>query len=357
MGDATKDAPDSEMTSIRKILEPDGGQLGSATTLRFLAVPELLLFGLTKLLPLVADGPFEKTRWVVWFGFRNMPFAFELRKFGLDCRTGIGCSKPLAEDLLRRCNRLCSIVEEYFSQDLFPKQLKNRNFTVQNLYRRFDARYCFLREQAKVFLDKARFPFPFDKKTEHGSACAAAAIDAYFSKTEHFFVLAVAFAEKLPEDVEGFLRLHWGGKAKQLLDLDDDHAKGLYDQLIRIRDVWRNPITHGGIGIESRAIAFHVPELGACPAGLSRYPKAHARGFLFEGPEIHEVFSIFDEFDRFLTQGHFAFAHEWVSSGLNVRFDQEAMNEYRAAMKTKEEFSKYIDRVADEVDRHTNMDY
>ena len=55
------------------------------------AVPELVLFALTRLRPFKAFGPEEKLRWGISATFRDIPFSVSLEKFGLRLYLEVGC--------------------------------------------------------------------------------------------------------------------------------------------------------------------------------------------------------------------------------------------------------------------------
>jgi hypothetical protein len=114
-------------------------------------IPELLHFGLTKLLDAKPYGPFEKMRWGFLFDFKDGTFGFELQKFGLRmlCEPS-KLDSPLLRELLGRSVALTNVVEQYLSSGVIPDQINAGNFTARNLYLRLRGRYEFLREKAEL---------------------------------------------------------------------------------------------------------------------------------------------------------------------------------------------------------------
>ncbi len=198
-------------------------------------IPELLLFGFVQLLGFESYGPEEKMRWGVIFDFRDQRFAFEYRKFGLRflCEPSI-LDSPLVEDVLGRARGLARLVERFLADGYVAQQLAQGLVTIQNLYPRLDFRYHYLREQAQAAYRRPK-PRPVTTETafgpaitldpkrpeREGGALANAAVDAYFSRQEHLFVLSAGFIDHIlaQEDLIDFLGSNWSTKARRALDL------------------------------------------------------------------------------------------------------------------------------------------
>ncbi len=336
-------------------------------------IPELLLFGLTNLIGFRSYGPGEKMRWGVSFLFRGTFFAFEYRKFGLR----VLCERkdldaPVVKELLGRARGLTDVVEAHLNEEFVSTQIAAGNITIENLYARLDSRYRFLREQAEAAYGRPRPP-PETGKSEHatwtrhdlgrpereGTALGSAAVEAYFSRQEHLFVLASAFSTTALTDpgVLDYLSSNWPAKARKILDLGDPTAKKFYDHLLEIRGQWRNPLAHGGLLSGGGSLYFHLPGVGALPARLRRTPEGVRVGFSLREESFASMLKLFDEFDNFLREGPLRYPLKWVEAGLDVAFDSASRKKYRAAMESDEQFQDFLDWSAMDADRLANMDY
>jgi len=347
-----REAEGKDLSGAVKSMTPDG-----------LPVPEILLFALTKLLPLECFGPFEKVRWMVPFEVDGAIYCFELRKFGLrfQCEPN-NIDSPRTREVLGRARALCAIAETYLSKTYAPQQLNEGNVTIVNLWSSLDFRYTFLRDQAKTVYgpNPGSYAYFFEPSQVRGSALASAAIDAYFSRIEHLFVLALAFIGNTVEDrrVQVFLASSWTTKAKTLLPLASDPVgKLLYDKISEIRRMWRNPLAHGGLLAGGASLHFHVAGVGALPAMLTRTPEGVMAGFSLPSANFDEILGTLSEFDDYLENGPLRYPMLWAKSGLDVFLDQKSRDKYRSSMKSEEEFQQLVIRSCLAWERHVNMDY
>lgn len=346
-------------------------QLGEMTPAGF-PLPSLILVGLTQLLGLSAYGPEEKLRWGVAFEFSGGAFAFEFRKFGLRllCEEG-NLDSPMLRELVGRTRGLTDVVENYLTSELVPAQIANGSVTVPNLHFQLTERYRFLRNEAenayrrpppKPEIEKSEHgtttTHDFDRPTREGGALATAAVDAYFSRLEHVFVLAAAFyPAALSGGLHALLSAGWSERAKAVLDLGDRVTKGLYDRLVDIREDWRNPVAHGGFHVGNASLYFHLPGIGALPARLRRTPAGVKVGFRLGVESFDSICRTFDEFDEHLSTGPLRFGLLWAESGLDVAFDAASLAKYRAATSSEQRFAALVEGESRLHDMHANMDY
>ena len=345
----------------------------SAMTPPGFPLPGLLQFGLRELLQLDLYGPDEKLLWGVCFDYRDSTFGFEYRKFGLRvlCESR-NLDAPIAKEVMGRARALTDLVATYLSSGFATSQIAAGNFTVRNLYSTLDERYRFLRTAAATAY--ATPPPPpetvdhatgshtryFDyKPIMEGGALGTAAVDAYFSRLEHLFCIALAFSAHASPGTTflEFLSANWPTKARTLLDLSDPDAKKFYDRLLEIRDEWRNPLAHGGFLTGGESLFFHLPRVGALPARLKRTPTGVKFDFELAHSSFTGIIELFDQFDTFLEERALHFAVKWAASGLNVAFDASSLTQYRDATESDETFDQFIDGALRESDRYDNMDF
>ena len=145
---------------------------------------------------------------------------------------------------------------------------------MRNIYGQLTERYRFLRTEAEAAYQ--RLPPPPETGTSDGFQWTrhdvgrpvreggALAVDAYFSRLEHLFVIAAAFVPTAldVDGLRGVLSANCGERARRVLDLSDTAVKKTYDRLFGIREDWRNPLAHGGFHVGDASLYFHLPASG-----------------------------------------------------------------------------------------------
>jgi hypothetical protein len=313
-------------------------------------------------------------RWGVAFEIRGAIFAFELRKFGLRflCEAA-NLASGLTREVLGRVRALTDVVESYLAEELVPTAITLGTVTVPNLYGHLNQRYRFLRAKAVEAYAEPKPPprvgvskngsewtkWDFGLPEREGGALATAAVDAYFSRSEFFLVLASAI--RTEPMVEGGLRTilmaGWQERARYLLDLRDPDTKAQYDKLVGIREEWRNPLAHGGLHGGGASLYVHVAGVAALPFRLRRTPDGVKAGFRLDQESFESILQDFDRFDELLASGPLRFAQKWAESGLSVAFDERSLAEYRRAIKSDALFDEYVAYKGGLADMHANMDY
>jgi hypothetical protein len=98
---------------------------------------------------------------------------------------------------------------------------------------------------------------------------ALAAIDAFFSWTEHIFIHIAILQGRATtgDEVAKIAVSNWDLKFKYALELRDPKVKKYYDELTEIRRQLRNFVAHGAFGKEGQAFDFHS-SIGAVPVIL-----------------------------------------------------------------------------------------
>ena len=96
-----------------------------------------------------------------------------------------------------------------------------------------------------------------------------AAVEAFFSWTEHVFIhIAVLRGTCMTgREVKRLANADWSTKIKTVLDIDEPKIKDIYDELTVIRRQLRNFVTHGAFGKDGEAFSFHS-SAGAVPLRL-----------------------------------------------------------------------------------------
>ena len=83
---------------------------------------------------------------------------------------------------------------------------------------------------------------------------ALAAIEAFFSWTEHAFIHLAILQGKLTvgTQVAELAEDNWNAKFKAALDISDKETKEHYDKLLDLRAQVRNFVAHGAFGKEGK---------------------------------------------------------------------------------------------------------
>lgn len=284
-------------------------------------VPELVLFVLRDVLGLEVLGPWEKTRWGASFEYEGAYFDVSLRKFGFTVTTQVEHPEgsPLVREVLGKLEKSVRIVEK-FLEPFVQEQARDGRVTIANRFHHFDRTYRFSREKAVEIYGPPELlsagngrgnvkGVPIEFRAPWGAAreggyYAEAMMNAYFSRTEHVLVLSLPFLGIEPGggQLMGFIAEKWSKKVRRLFDLEKDPvAKSLYERIKHIRDALRNPLAHGGFEPGIGSLYFHLPDVGALPARMTR----HGEGFSFVfNPIGHasfwEICAALDEFDDYL---------------------------------------------------------
>lgn len=339
-------------------------------------VPGLVLFGLRELRGLQSWGPGEKLRWGITATFRKVTFYVSLEKFGLRLHCPPRLRTKTRNELIRLLKTAAKLAEAYL-RDLAQQQIKAGNVTLDNQYLQFDAAYRFFREKASAAYasrpkkpkvtsrDKTGRPTgwtsdPFRPQRE-GGYFATAMLDAYFSRLEHLLVVVLPFIDFDPGS--GALLQHtgltWDEKWCRVFNVTNDkRAKVAYDTLRNIKESVRNPMSHGGFHKKGTSFFFHVENVGALPALLSK----HRRSFNLSVTRVPEdtygnLCSQLDQVDAYLASSHIAAGMRYAESGLSIPFSADFRKACKVAAKSTPTLEKFMDYHAYLEDTHANMDY
>jgi hypothetical protein len=325
-------------------------------------VPELILFALTRLRDFISFGPEEKLRWGVNASFRDTEFSLSLEKFGLQLYVPEGTPSDTRLALVR-CLQVAANLAEACLRDLAQDQAERGNVTIENRYHQFEGAYRFFRDRASQAYD-APPPEPVVthrddngrptgwhnepwKPQIEGGYLAGAMMEAYFSRLEHALVLVLPFTDFEPGGgvLLRFVGATWDAKWRTIFDINaDPGAKRTYDQLGRIKETVRNPISHGGFGKKGTSFFFHVDGIGALPALLTR----HGRPLEFLVTRVphntyQELCQQLDACDAFLQESKIRAGLRYAQSGLDVAFSVDFRHLCRTASQSDETLEEFIE--------------
>ncbi len=340
----------------------------------------IVYFLLVELLEYPFFGRQEKVAWSIPVQLDGHLFIIEHRKLGL----GIFCRSDEVDE--RKAKKVVTLIKkganvahpffESIAADAVSESkvnLVNKSAFLFNRFRFFVEQYEKVSEEAK---QKQGGKIVEVKELEHGTVTsyhfpvfelernakwlALAAIDSFFSWTEHVFIhLSVLLGNIVTAtEVADLAEAEWIKKFKSVLPLEEIETKKFYDELVVIRRQFRNYIAHGAFGKQGEAFEFHSP-VGAVPVLLPH--KVNAKRFTivreFEFDE-RSALDIIKKFISHLWSAERKPAYLYVQeSGLPTILTMAADGSYQAAMQSVEAMESFIEHLHYQFDMAANMDW
>ena len=316
-------------------------------------------------------GRSEKIAWTVPVRYRSVPYLISHQKFGLrihpanPAETNDELEASMMDRLLHAVRISDGLVKPFAEA-----QVAAGKVTITNQGSLYLGKYHFFREKAKECFE-IPVPVPGEgsvttinrklKADREGFFYASAALDAYFSYLEHALVLVLAFCDFDPtkDDLIKFIASTWTDKFKRIYDLAaDNEAERVYHSLLRIKEKFRNPLSHGGFDRDATALNFHVPGLGALPVSLSRYAESIHYGFNpIVAVSFSEACEALDKAEEFFENGSRRLEMHCVRSGISVAFDDRSLRRYQKAIESEANTDAFIEGTLTAMDNATNMDW
>src|SRR5262249_47435214 len=125
---------------------------------------------------------------------------------------------------------------------------------------------CHINKTTKKNVIFTSYHYPSMQISRNARWIALAAIDAFFSWTEHIFIHLALLQGVIctGKEVAELAKAEWSSKFKCALNIDDKITKSHFDKLVVIRRQLRNFVAHGAFGKEGEAFNFHS-KAGAVP--------------------------------------------------------------------------------------------
>ena len=341
----------------------------------------LVYFLLVDLLGFPNLGQFEKVAWSVPIEFDGQVFWIEHRKLGL----GVFIDNPAAheaqaEDIVRLIKKGVKEAAPFFAW-LASQAVEGSKLNVSNrsesLFSRFEYLLGLHRKVSAEAEARANERHVETRQTAGGGTVttthypawelkdnakwlALAAIEAFYSWTEHSFIHIAILSGKLTtgNEVADLAKSEWETKFKRAFGITNPETKKFFDKLILIRRQLRNFITHGAFGKEGRAFRFHSGA-GAVPVRLA-YQAGHPRFSLSGEPAFSEPDAIetIEEFIRHLWSGEREPAYLYIQkSNLPLILTHASDGTYRRAMHSVEDMEECIEMLHYLFDQAANMDW
>lgn len=375
----------------RSEAEPKGLFLSSRTNGgRDLPPFYLVYFLLVDLLRFPSMGKWEKSAWTVSVRYQGRLYGVEHRKMGLgifapnldpDARMGTTPSEEAeadAREISALIKKGVSAAEHYF--EWRAEQVVNGvNLNVVNHSAGLFDRYTFFCDRFRAL--SAEFELHKDdrvveKKTfEDGNEItsvsspsytlhretrwnAQAAIEAFFSWTEHVFIHLAILQGRLRsgKDVADIAAADWKTKFKAALDVNDTETHMHYEKLLGLRTQIRNFMAHGAFGKQGEAFHFHSGA-GAVPVLLTRKQRHR---YSFTGELAFDESAALADIEEFITHlwsGSRAPAQYYLGSDLPSILTYVVDGTYVHAMQSGEQMQEFVDHLTGQFDRAGDMDW
>ena len=331
-------------------------------------------FLLVKLLGFQNLGQWEKVAWSIPVEFGGEVFVVEHRKFGL-CIAGRNLENAL--HIRDQKNAAARVAEPYL--DFLADEAANssklnvvnrsaalfeRHMYFVNLYRQkiseADARKDEV-NRSQIGDHAWLTTFPSRELYEQSNWLGVAAIETFFSWTEHVFVLLGILQAKMKngKDVRKIANDTWYNKYKMVFDCSSDaEADALLTELTLVRRQIRNFDAHGSFGKARAAFDFHS-EVGAVPL-IMPHDKTNDEFKFGNGIEFVTSEAL-DLIER-------AAAHIWADvrspaqiyiqeSGLPLILSYAVDGTYEDAMKSETRMDAFCEVLSRRFDDAANMDF
>lgn len=349
----------------------------------------LVYFLLVDLLKFPSLGQWEKTAWTVPVRFRGRLYGIEHRKMGLgvfelnldpDSRMSGQPSQQGEKDataIVEVIKNAVSIAAPYFQwraqQAIATSDLNvvNKNSDLFERYKyfydQFNAKVVECRElQSKAQDRESKFSGKF--KSELISSWlsinkqlkwyALAAIEAFFSWTEHAFIHLAILQGKLNvgTQVTELAEKNWNAKFKAALDILDKDTKAHYEKLLDLRAQVRNFVAHGAFGKEGQAFRFHSGA-GSVPVLLNN-DRDHQVSFTgrIAFDEVAAITQI-DSFLDHLWAGALAPARHYLFSNLPSILSYTIDGTYSHVMQSEADMLSFVDSLTRRFEQAADMDW
>ena len=336
----------------------------------------LVYFLLVELLGFKDLGREEKVAFSIPVEINGTVLMIEHRKFGLGIfAKDLAANEAAAGEAAKRIHTGVKAAQPYFDS-LADVAAKGSALNVENNARQLHERFQYFadryaaksaeagarkNESIKTELKKLgafTISFPATQLRAEARWYATAAIEAFFSWTEHVFILVAILQGKIEtgEDVANVAGVEWKEKFKLALGIDDPKTKQFYDRLTRLRNQVRNFVAHGAFGKNGQALSFHSA-VGAVPLLLPhRQMKEHFRfgnGVDFLPPEAMQLIH---DFITHMWSGDLSLAKIYIESGLPLILSHVGDGTYAQAMTSDEEMTAFTDHLGGIFDNAANMD-
>ena len=343
----------------------------------------LVYFLLAELLSFETFHSGEKLAWSIPIDLDDQIYLIEYRKLGL------GIFAPNSPDAEHQAARIVRLLKKGIrrSQSYFRLRAKQAveksSVAVMNHSNRLYDRYHFFQDQHRSKCEEARQNAGREIKTHYPGGwvgislpevelrreaewIAFAAIDSFFSWTEHVFIhLAILQGRcTTAEEVDQLSFADWKEKFRSALNMSDPENSQFYNQLQRTRKRFRNLGAHGAFGPDGEAFIF-PSGTGAVPVSLTH--AGHEHSYRFGGDFDHfrtrdrlvgeDEIDVINDFVDFIRSGDLEPAWVFIDAGLHPNLTAGGRRQLYDAMQSFEAMSRFVRYESLIVDAYANMEF
>lgn len=316
-------------------------------------------------------GPSEKTVWTIPIEYDKIVFLLELKKSGFYISSpNLKQKQPQLNYVIKQLAKASKAVLP-FCDYIAENAIENSQLSIINnsrqLFERFDSFLQMYNEKMKMFKNEKEV---FHKETgswllydKNAQWLAIAAIEAFFSWTEHVFVLLAVFFNKVKNGKElVWLAKNstWAEKYKKVFDLNNKKDKDFYDKLTNLRDEIRNYMAHGTFSKDARSIMFHT-KMGAIPLNFKNESKTNI-SFNLEYMILNlikeEQIMLLSHFVDFLWSDERELAKKYIQeTSLSLNLQKALKCEYQKLILDTNKYEEYIDKEIYKKNALLNFDF
>ena len=322
---------------------------------------------------------FEKVHYVIDFEYKGT-FA-TVGHFKMSYRLYI--AKQYRDEIISVFQQVLPLLEQLFML-VGEKALTHNEFSMKNEAVEYFSKLSFyenkiesLEKRKSIVEEKCKNKYDVTK-TDQGYTCITpkaqdylrslrnemtydieAYIDTFFSALEHVLVLLYPFVNSFHLETsyyKDYIRnTKWSWDAKIRDVCGQSMPDGIYAELRRIKEVYRNHNAHGGFSREMMAYV-QIPRFGRFPMYVG---KEYLRGFIdgYSDTISYSMYldakAVFNEFWKTLDL-KFGIPMTFVRSGLAIPIDTKI---YTDGIETIEQAECVIDKMWYDIDNQSNMDW
>lgn len=321
-------------------------------------------------------GSSEKVWWHTFFTYRGHVFLLRDYKFGswsLEALKGHAVPPDVLRQIIAKIQSGSRHTDELLSQEL-KKKISQEKFWLHNGYRSLKAAFTFYADELKstiAHLERALKRHTKNKsslKNIGGRWNESARLEqvvsywafplfvSFFSLLE--FILDAFYAFQRPSlSFFDFRRQIWEERFKTLITIPPgSDILRRYQKLLRIKALFRNPLTHGLTNETSLLVP--VPFGGLVPATYEHLASSVHFGMTAISREV--ALEALETFDQLL--GHFndelpyAYYMRYIEHGFSIPIQSSDIAGIKAEMVNLESFEKYLEHRSQYQDAVTNRD-
>ncbi len=334
---------------------------------RLLMPPSYFVWMLLRLVGFRFYQRLDKSEWQVYIRYRGVQFCLLDSKtlwWSIEATSSTSqVHEPeelqrIAERLRRRIEQACRRLDDVLEPEL-KRQVEAQNFALLNSFRHVHSLYDYFRSQvedALAHLEEAKTSTSTSSSEwgEHvnelleleriASYNACAMIAFFFPYTDLIFDILFALYKYPEMSFHEFRNKSWRERFTFVLPLAQDRTLAqLYQQLLRIKQDWRDVPLHGFGGGD--ALLVPIPGIGLIPTSFEAISgSAHFSHTPMREEHARQALESLVSFDDWLHQ------HEqtiyvvlYAQSGLEIPFNLERLEKIRRWMTSPESFQQSLD--------------